>query len=95
MLVLPNAQVGRAYAASGLTAVASVMHQPGAADGAAAEVDEVPVGGEAVVEEYSAHGRDGDAVGQGEAAERQGGEEVVGWVSHRGLDAFGIENAGN
>ena len=61
-----------------------------AADGPAAEVDEVPVGGVAVDRAVLAHGRDDDAVGEGDAALRERGEEVVGRGGHGGLDVAGV-----
>ncbi len=53
------------------------------ADGAAAEVDEVPVVGVAVDGAVLAHGGDDDAVGEGDAALRERGEEAVGRDGHR------------
>ena len=55
----------------------------GSADGAGAEVDEMPVVGVAVHGAVLAHGRDDDAVGEGERALGKRGEEGVG---HEGLD---------
>jgi hypothetical protein len=43
-------------------------HQPGAADGAAAQVHQVPVLGHAIDRRVLAHGRDHYAVGQLQAA---------------------------
>ena len=63
---------------SGLTAAASVMTSAGSADCAAAEVDEVPVVGVAVDRAVLAHGRDDDAVGEGDAALGERGEEAGG-----------------
>ena len=71
-------------AAFGADGVGFGDDEAGSADGAAAEVDEMPVVGEAVGGGVFAHGGDGDAVGEGEAAELQGGEEVVGWLGHMG-----------
>jgi len=63
----------------------------GATDCAAAEVDEVPVVGVAVYGTVLAHGRDDDAVGEGDAALRERGEEGGG---HEGLDGVrGVEGA--
>ncbi len=42
----------------------------------------MPVVGKAVDGGVFAHGGDGDAVGQSEAAELERGEEVVGWLGH-------------
>ncbi len=54
------------------------------ADGAAAEVNEVPVAGVAVDGTVLAHGGDDDAVGEGNAALRERGEEAVGHGEHGG-----------
>ena len=53
------------------TAQASVKTSDGAADGAAAEMDEVPVVGEAVGAGILAHGRDDDAVAEEDIANLQ------------------------
>ena len=60
---------------SGDTAVASVITSAGAADGAAAEVDQVPVVGESVGAGILAHRRHGDAVAQRDVAQWQRIEE--------------------
>ena len=82
MLVFPDAEVAWSDAAFGVDGIGFGEDEGGAADGAAAEVDEVPVVSEAVGGGVLAHGRDGDAVGEGEAAELEGGEEVVRRVGH-------------
>jgi hypothetical protein len=43
----------------------------------------VPVVGEAVDGGILAHRRDDDPVGEGYAAELNGGEEVIYWLGHR------------
>jgi len=83
VLVLPDAEIAGSDAAFRADGVGLGDDQGGAADGTAAEVDEVPVVGEAVDGGVLAHGRDGDAVGQGEAAQLEGGEEVVRRLGHR------------
>ena len=50
-------------------------HEPGPADRAAAEVHEVPLGGQAVRRRVLAHRRDGDAVAERRLAQPQGREE--------------------
>ena len=55
-----------------------------ATDGAAAEMDEVPVVGVAVDGAVLAHGRDDDAVGEGEAALLERREEMVRSGRHGG-----------
>ena len=67
VLVGPDAEVAGGDAAFGADGGGFGDDGAGAADGAAAEVDEVPVVGEAVGGAVLAHGRDGDAVGEGEA----------------------------
>ena len=62
----------------------------GSADGAGAEVDEVPVVGVAVGGAVLAHGRDDDAVGEGDAALRERGEEGGGREGHGGLDVASV-----
>ena len=65
VLVLPDAQVLRRRSApSGVTAARLGEHQRRSADGAGAEVDEVPVVREPVLARVLAHGRDDDPVAQ-------------------------------
>jgi hypothetical protein len=45
-------------------------------------VDEMPFVRESVDGGVFAHRGDGDPVGQSEAAELEGGEEMVGWLGH-------------
>ena len=49
----------------------------------------MPFVGKAVDGGVFAHGGDGDTIGQSQAAELEGGEEVVDWLGHRGLDVAG------
>jgi len=86
VVVFPDAEVAEGDAGFGADGAGFGDDEGGAADGAAAEMNEVPFAGEAVGGGVLAHGRDGDAVGEGEAAEFQGGKEVVRWLSHRRLD---------
>jgi hypothetical protein len=58
----------------------------GTADGTAAEVDEMPVGGVAVHRAVLAHGGDDDAVGEGDAALLERRKKVVGRDGHAELD---------
>ena len=64
---------------SGTTAVASNDDEAGAALRAAAEMDQMPVVGEAVVGGVLAHGRDADAVGKGDGTKLQS-EKKRGWL---------------
>ena len=61
---------------SGKTAVASVMHQSRATDRAAAEMHEMPVVSQSVSARVLAHGRDKDAVGKFDIANRERIEQV-------------------
>jgi hypothetical protein len=83
VVVAPDAEIAGGDAGFGADGVGFGDDEGGAADGAAAEMDEVPVVGEAVDGGVLAHGRDGDAVGQGEAAQLEGSEEVVRRLGHR------------
>jgi hypothetical protein len=74
VLVLPDAEVAGADAAFRADGVGLGEDKGGTAYGAAAEMDEVPVVGEAVSGGVLAHGGDGDAVGEGEAAKFERGE---------------------
>src|SRR5580698_8654075 len=82
VLVLPEAEILGADAAFGGDGGGFGEDEGCAADGAAAEVDEMPVVREAVVAGVFAHGGDDDAVGEGEGADGDGGEEargILGW----------------
>ena len=96
VLVLPEAEVLGADAAFGGDGGGFGEDEGRAADGAAAEVDEMPVVGEAVLAGVFAHGRDDDAVGEGQGADGDGGEEaggILGWHVW-GLDVGGrVEGA--
>ncbi len=50
-------------------------HQPGPADGPAAQMDQVPVGGQPLPARILAHGRDEDAVAEGHIAQFQRSEK--------------------
>lgn len=63
VLVLPQAEIVGADAAFGTDSGGFGHDQAGSADGAAAEMDEVPFVGEAVGGTVLAHRRDRDAVG--------------------------------
>ena len=77
-----DAEVVRGDAAFGADGAGLGEDEGGAADGAAAEMDEVPVVGEAVDGGVLAHGGDGDAVGKREAAQFERREEMVRRLSH-------------
>jgi len=83
MLVFPEAEVLRSDATLGRDSGGFGEYEPGASDGAAAEVDEMPVVRETVFGGVFAHRRDDDPVGEGYAAELNGGEEVIYWLGHR------------
>ena len=85
VLVFPEAEVKRRDAAFGRDGSGLSEDESGAADGAAAEVDEMPVGGESVFAGVLAHGRDGDAVGKGDAGKGKRRKEMRGNV-HDGFD---------
>ena len=78
MLVFPDAEVAGGDASLGADRRGLRDDEAGAANGAASEVYEMPFVGKTVDGRVFAHGRDGDSVGQSEAAELEGGEEVVG-----------------
>ena len=62
--VVPDSQIAGGDAALGEDGRGLLDDQAGAALGAGAEMDEMPIGGEAVVRGVLAHGRYADAVGQ-------------------------------
>lgn len=76
VLVLPEAQILEADAAFGSDGRGLSEDQASATDGAAAEVDKMPVIGKAVLAGVLAHGRDDDAVGKGDGANLQRGKKV-------------------
>jgi hypothetical protein len=86
VLVFPDAEIGRRDAAFGADGVGLSDNEPGTADGAAAEMDEVPVVGKSIDAGVFAHGRDGDTVWQSKAAELKRREEVIYRVGHIALD---------
>ena len=57
--------------------------QPGAADRKGAEVDQVPVVGEAIAAGVLAHGGDDDAIAEREASEGDGREQHGGGAGRR------------
>ena len=65
VLVFPDAEVAGSDASFRVDGVSLGEDKGSAADSSAAEMDEVPVVGEAVDGGVLAHGRDGDAVGEG------------------------------
>ncbi len=71
LLVLPQTQILRADAPARFHRCGLGEHNAGAADGAAAQVHEMPIAGEAVLARVLTHRRDDDTVLQREAAERK------------------------
>ena len=71
MIVLPDTEILRADAAFGGYGAGFGEDEGGATDGAAAEMDEVPVAGEAVGAGVLAHGGDDDAVAEEDVANLQ------------------------
>ncbi len=78
VLVLPEAQILRADAAFRCNSSRFGENQAGSADSAAAQVNQVPVVGEAVFAGVLAHGRDDDPVRQREGANLQRREKACG-----------------
>ena len=89
VLVFPDSEVSRRDAAFGVDRVGLCDDEAGTADGAAAEMDQVPVAGEAIDAGVFAHGGDGDTVWHSEAAEFKRGEEMVHGLGHNTLDVAG------
>ena len=82
VLVFPDAEVAGGDAGFGADGVCFGDDEAGAANGAASEVDEVPIVGKTVDRGVFAHGGDGDSVGKSETSELERREEVVRWLSH-------------
>ena len=82
VLVFPDAEVAGGDAGFGADCVCLGDDESSAANGAASEVDEVPIVGKTVDRGVFAHGGDCDSVGKSEAAELERSEEVVNWLSH-------------
>jgi hypothetical protein len=68
MFVPPDSMIARRDSAAGFHRRRFDHHQPRAADRAAPQMDQVPIVGKAVLAGILAHGRDGDAVAQGDVA---------------------------
>ena len=85
VFVLPDAEVANGDAAIGGDGGGFNHDEASAALGACAEVDEMPVSGEAVLRGVLAHGRDADAIGENHGAELEGREERM---AHGGLDEW-------
>ena len=77
VVVLPDAEVAVGDAAGRFDGSGFHDDEAGAADGAGAEMDEVPIAGEAIDGGVFAHGGDCDAVGEGDPADGKGGEETA------------------
>ncbi len=73
----PEAEVAEGDAAGGFDGGGFDHNEAGATGGAGAEVDEMPIVGEAIDGGVFTHGRDGDAVGEGDAADGEGGEQTA------------------
>ena len=71
VVIFPDAEIGGGDAAFRKNRGCLDHDQSCATLGAAAEMNEVPVVGEAVVRGVLAHGRDADAVGEGDGAKLQ------------------------
>ena len=83
VVVLPDAEIARRDAAFRSDGGGFQRDQAGAALRACAEMDKMPIGGEAVLRGVLAHGRDADAIGDREGAELKRREE---WMAHCVLD---------
>jgi hypothetical protein len=84
VVVGPDAEIARGDAAFRTDGGGFSEDHACAADGAAAEVDEMPVRGVAVHRAVLAHGRDSDSVGEGDGALGERGEKM-----NRGFDGGG------
>jgi len=82
VFVFPDAEVTGGDAAFGGDGGGFQRDQGSAALGSGTEVDEMPVGGEAIFRRVLAHGGNADAIGELEGAELEGREEGVahGWL---------------
>jgi hypothetical protein len=74
--IVPQAEVGGADASLRNDGGRFDDDQRGAADGARAVMHEMPVAGQAVGGRILAHGGNGDAIAQGEAAQGEGFEQM-------------------
>src|ERR1700726_3471250 len=81
VLITPNAKVLRTNATLGKNGRCLGQHQPGSAHGAAAQMDEMPVVGVAIMTGVLAHGRDKHTICKLEVSN---GERIK-KVSHRFL----------
>ena len=85
--VVVEAQVGGRDPPLGLDRGGLDAQHAGAGESEAAEMDQVPVIGRTVIGRVLAHRRDHDAVGQGQAAQRDGGEQGA----HGGSGTGGLQ----
>ena len=76
MLILPNAEILRADTPPRLDRAGFGDDKRCTASGTAAEVYQVPIVGEAVIARILAHGRDGDAIAERNAANGERHEKV-------------------
>ena len=78
VLVLPDAQVLRSDSALGRYGTCFHYHQSYATRGAAAQVNQMPVRGEAILTGVLAHRGDGNPIAHGDVAQGQRGEKRIG-----------------
>jgi hypothetical protein len=79
--ILPDAEVGGTDAAFGQRGIGFGEDRAGSAQGAGAEMDEMPVIGKAVLAGILAHGGDSDSIAEGNIADLKRVEQVhKGWM---------------
>jgi hypothetical protein len=78
--ILPDAKIAGGDAALGQDCRGFKNYQAGATLGAAPEVDEMPLAGESVHRRVLAHGRNTDAVREGNGTQLERREK---WVAHK------------
>jgi hypothetical protein len=87
--IFPDAEIGGGDAAFRGDGRGFQHDEASASLGAAAKVDEVPIGGKAVLRRVLAHGGDADAIGEGDRAQLKGGKEGMahyGWLGSLGRE---------
>ena len=77
LVVRPEAEVAVGDSPAGLDGSGLDNHKAGTTGGAAAEVHQMPVVGEAINARVLAHGRDGNPVWKGDSANREGREQTA------------------
>src|SRR5450631_154541 len=78
VLILPDTQVLGRDAAFGRHGCGFRENQASSTDGTAAKVNEMPVGGESILAGILTHGRNGDAVWEGDTAQRERRKKTCG-----------------